>query len=627
MCGICGTFTLNEVAGQVEITQAIQYMTTLMSRRGPDDEGTWSDGQHCTLGFRRLAILDLSPSGNQPMLTANGRHALVFNGEVYNFRELRHELETTGIRFRSTGDAEVVLYALAKWGTDALDLFNGMFALGFYDTVEKSLLLARDHAGVKPLYYVKTHQGLVFASQYDQILVHPWSQNLGISQEALGIYLRFGYIPAPYAILQNTHMLEAGSWLEINASGNVRRARFFEFPKYQTADLFGEEAVEALDAAITNAVRRHLVSDVPVGTFLSGGIDSPLVAAKIKEVSQDPIKAFTIGTNGDRFDESPDAIAYADEIGLQHIVEHVSYEQALAMLDDVVAACGEPFADYSIFPTMLVSQLARREVKVMLSGDGGDELFWGYSGRFSSVIQGTNDFQQPYWLRGTRWAMKKFFDIGNGYRSLMFDTIGDWYRAIHTHTPEFWLMRIFPELPAFPPAFDRFSYEGENVDHTAQWVRWNEFLTHLTMVLLKVDRASMYHSLEVRVPLLDREVVKIACRIDWRSCLDIENGIGKLPLRVILGRYTNYQTSAKRGFSVPMDAWLRGPLRGVFEEAFLSRKQLLGMELDRQAASEMFQQHLSGQADHAWGLWLLLSLALWQDKYYRVRDLRNLHNR
>ena len=260
-------------------------------------------------------------------------------------------------------------------GKAALNRFNGMFALAFYDALKRRVLLARDHAGIKPLYYLLTSKGLVFGSQYDQLMSHPWARHLELSQEALGLYLRLGYIPAPYAVLQNTHMLDPGSWLEVSVDGGVKTGKFFEFPVYKQPDLSGEEAYEAVDAAITRAVRRHLVSDVPVGTFLSGGIDSPMVAAKVKAANHGSVRAFTMGTGGDDLDESSDAAAYAEELGLEHVVEQATPELAVELLDDVIAASGEPFADYSIFPTMLIARLARRNVKVILSGDGGDELF------------------------------------------------------------------------------------------------------------------------------------------------------------------------------------------------------------------------------------------------------------
>jgi asparagine synthase (glutamine-hydrolysing) len=491
-----------------------------------------------------------------------------------------------------------------------------MFALAFYDTVQKTLLLARDHAGIKPLYYLLSPRGLVFASQYDQIMSHPWARPLPISTEALALYLRLGYIPAPEALLENTSMLEPGAWLQVNADGQISQGRFFEFPSYRESDLRGSDAYEAVDEAVTNAVRRQLVSDVPLGTFLSGGIDSPLVAAKMRAVSNGPVHAFTLGTHGDHLDESPDAIAYARAIGVEHTIEHVTPQRALTLLEDVVASCGEPFADYSVFPTMLIARLARQRVTVMLSGDGGDELFWGYAGRFAAVLADLIDpDRQPAWFRTLGRRARRIITWRPAPSPR---TIGDRYRARHTRISETNLHRLFPELPPWPQRCDLFSYAGSEPTPTAQWLRWNEFVGHLTMVLLKVDRASMYHSLEVRVPLLDREVIDTAVRVDWSSCLDLQRRLGKIPLRAALARHVDHQSTAKRGFEVPMNAWLRGPLQGVFEAALADRKEILGMPLNPGALRDMFQQHLSNRHDHARGLWTLLSLALWEQRHYRA---------
>jgi asparagine synthase (glutamine-hydrolysing) len=619
MCGICGSFSFSGLSDQDKA--ATLQMIHLMERRGPDDEGFWNEDGHCAMGFRRLAILDLSPAGHQPMTTPDGRYTIVYNGEVYNFRELRNELQQTGIRFCSTGDSEVVLQALALWGKAALDRFNGMFALGFYDRVEKRLLLARDHAGIKPLYYLLVPEGVVFASQYDQIMSHLWATRLQVSLEALGLYLRLGYIPAPYALLKDTYMLEPGTWLEMDVRGQVKKGRFFEFPIFHEPDLHGGEASEAVDAAVTRAVRRHLVSDVPLGTFLSGGIDSPLVAAKAKDANNGPVRAFTIGTGGDNLDESPDAIAYAHAIGVEHTVEHVRPEVALEMLDDVVSSCGEPFADYSIFPTMLIAQLARRSVKVILSGDGGDELFWGYPSRFAPVLKNAESFTRPYWLRVVVGEAAK--RLRNDRRDLRYRSIGDCYRAKHTRIPEHDLQSIFPDVPTWPAHCELFSYTGTNQDGTAQWLRWNEFISHLTMVLLKVDRASMHHSLEVRVPLLDREVIDVASRVHWRFCLDLTRNVGKLPLRKSLAGHVQCQTQTKRGFEVPMNTWLRGPLRDVFQEYVTETKEILGVPLNREKVRAMFQQHIANRRNYGRRLWTLLSLALWEQKHYRSRSIHH----
>lgn len=609
MCGIVG-----ELAVGARPTGAIPMLVRMMALRGPDDEGMWND-EHCTLGFRRLAILDLSPLGHQPMHTADGRYTLVYNGEIYNYLDIRAELERTGVRFRSSGDTEVLLYALAYWGTDALRRLNGMFALALYDAVENRLLLARDHAGIKPLYYLQTREGVMFASQYDQILAHPWCRSLRVQPEVVAIYLRQGYIPAPYALLEKTHLLESGAVVVFSADGSAQHGRSFTFPQFQQPDLVGEAANEAVEAAVTEAVRRQMISDVPIGAFLSGGIDSPLVVAKMRTIER--VNAFTIGTNGDENDESSDAQAYARQLNIDHHIEHIKPAQATELLEAVVAACGEPFGDYSIFPTMLVSRHARQRITVMLSGDGGDELFFGYTDRFGSILKRTADFRYPQWLRTLRWGLKRVFNLGDGYYQLRFPSVGNWFEAKHTHMPGDWINRLLPDAYKLPVDYTHFDYRGGDVDQTAQWMRWNEFVGHLSRVLLKVDRASMYHSLEVRVPLLDREVIDTALRVDWRASLNLSTGEGKIPLRRALARHVQGQTKAKRGFGAPMDAWLRGAFRPVIEDVLLNRTTIAGLPFNREAARNIYMDYLSAPTGPSWGLWILLSFALWDDHHYQ----------
>lgn len=614
MCGICGEFRFSPTAEADAVD--CDRLIDLMARRGPDARGYWSDGQICRLGFRRLSILDLSPAADQPMV-AGDNYSLVFNGEVYNYRELRAALEQRGVSFQTSGDTEVVLQSLIHWGKGALDRFNGMFALGFYDRREQRLLLARDHAGIKPLYYLLNDRGLFFASQYDQILAHPWRSGLPVSPDGLGLYLRLGYIPAPYAILDQTHMLEPGTWLQISRDADIQRERYYTFPTYTVPTLKGQEAFEAVDDAISAAVRRQMISDVPLGAFLSGGIDSPLVVAKMQAAADRPVKAYTIGSAGSVHDESADAADYARQLGIPHLIEQFTTDKVLGLLDDVVAACGEPFADFSVFPTLLASRLARNDMTVMLSGDGGDELFWGYPERFGSVLRAAPDFRRPHWQRSARWAIHRTTGLDKGaHANLRWPTIGSWYRQKHTWFSPPDLMAIFPALPEWPESFRLYEYDGWDIDETAQWLRWNEFTGHMTAVLLKVDRAGMYNSIEVRVPLLDREVIDVATRIDWRSCLDLSANTGKIPLRRSLERHISRQTRAKRGFAVPMADWLRGPLKDVFVDLVLSRREILGLAIERPTLEKLLSDHVGGRADHHRSLWLLLSLALWHDKQW-----------
>ena len=616
MCGLVGRLAYADAPAPPDDTE--RSLLALAVRRGPDDEGFWSDRRGCVLGLRRLSILDVSAAAHQPMCSADGRYTLVYNGELYNFRELRAELESAGARFRSAGDTEVVLQALVRWETEALARFNGMFALAFFDARARRLLLARDHAGMKPLYYLLTSNGIVFASQYDQLLAHPWSRAADYSRDALALYLRLGYIPAPYAALTGSHQLPPGQWLEIDSERRQRPGCFFEFPVARAPDLAGDDAVDAVEAALRAAVRRHLVADVPVGTFLSGGIDSPLIAATMRTLDHGPLRAFTLGTGGDAFDESADASRYAAAFGAEHAVAHLTPARALALVDDVVSACPEPFADYSIFPTLCVSALARQQVTVALCGDGGDELFFGYAGRSSVLLDRLAGALGSSGAPGWDWT--RILAVGKEQNDPRWPaTVGDLQRLLHSHRADSWLPRVLPELPPWPGEYRLFDFDSRDLDATAQWLRWNEFVGHLSSILQKVDRGSMFHSLEVRVPLLDREVIDVATRVHWRSCIDPQRRIGKLPLRRLLAKHTPHQTWAKRGFTVPMGAWLRGPLRPLLEEMLLEHQAIAGLAIDRAALRAVVQQHLSSGADFGWQLWLLLSLALWERRYGRSR--------
>lgn len=610
MCGLVGAFSFSRCPPD-ELDEPIRRLIPRMARRGPDDEGFWSDGERCALGFRRLSILDLGPTGHQPMSSEDGRFTLVVNGEIYNFRSLRSELTGLGWRFRSTGDSETLLAALSTWGPAALERLNGMFALALYDARERRLLLARDHAGIKPLHYAVTPRGVVFASQYDQVIHHPWSAGTRPSADGLALYLRFGFVPAPFGLHEGAAQVECGSCVQADDGGRVTTHRFFAFPKMRRASLRGHEADAAFDEAFGAAVRRHLESDVPVGVFLSGGVDSPLVAAEARKHVRGELLAFTIGIDDPSMDESPDAARFAQELGLRHVVERVTPAQALEIVPDIVAACTEPTADYGIIPTLLVSRLAARHVKVVLSGDGGDELFWGYPRRYGRILSRAALFGLPLPLRLSWLAASRLLHSGSAGRGPLERTIGDLYRNSHTILAEETIRSTFVDPPRLPASFDAFRFDGHRPDEVAQWARWNEFELHLARVLAKVDRASMYHSIEVRVPLLDRDVVDLATRTDWRSCIDPRRKVGKLVLRQALGRRVRHATPGKRGFGVPIGAWLAGPLRHLVEEALVDRPSLLGYELRPGAIRAVVERITRGDQSDAWGLWSLTALALW----------------
>ncbi len=611
MCGIAGEYRLSSQASQIDWREVSEQMY----RRGPDDDGYWEHDQ-ITLVFRRLAILDLNPTGHQPMMSQDQAYVITFNGELYNYKELRKELQQKGINFRSSGDTEVVLHSLIVWGLDALSRFNGMFALAFYDRERKELLIARDHAGIKPLYYSQQSDGFIFASQYDQILAHPQVRRNPPSQAALALYLRLGFIPAPYAALESTHMLEPGSWICINNTGNLRKGRYFEFSRAPKQVLSKSDAFEAVDSAISAAVKRQMVCDVPLGAFLSGGIDSPLVVAKMAQSGRENIHTFTIASSDPDKDESSDAKKYAELLGVKQTIRQISPGDALTMIDDVLTACSEPFADYSIFPTLLVSRLAREEFTVMLSGDGGDELFWGYPGRQTPLLRNAHDFAHSPGIRKLMWLTRKFRGHKDPQGHLKnHATLGDWQIHCHRFTNERLLNDIFYRPPQIPSSFTDYSFNEHNQDSTAYWLRWNEFSNHMTRVLLKVDRASMHNSLEVRVPLLDMEVIRASEQIAWQDCIELDSELGKLPLRHSLKKHASFQTHAKKGFEMPMGSWLSTSLSELIHETLLQRKELMGIKINSNALTAMYNRHRAGHADYTQTLWLLLSLALWEKKY------------
>jgi asparagine synthase (glutamine-hydrolysing) len=398
--------------------------------------------------------------------------------------------------------------------------------------------------------------------------------------------------------------------------GHTRQGAYYRFPRHQPAKLRGQEALDAVDAAIARRSSANSSATCrSVHSFQEASIRRWSVprCARFLETG---MRAFTIGTAGDITDESGDAIQYARELGIEQTVKHVNPDDAVEILDDVVSACGEPFGDFSIFPTLLVSRLARQEFTVMLSGDGGDELFWGYAHRFGHLMAGVSEFRYPRSLRLIRDITRRLVGV-SPTGSFRHETLGDWQRAAHSRLPEKWLARVFPGRSPWPADYRVFDYDGYHRDDAAQWLRWNEFVGHLNGVLLKVDRASMYNSLEVRVPLLDRDVIDVAAQLDWHDCFDPARRVGKIPLRRSLARHVHFQTSEKKGFAPPMSKWLRTSLRPMVEEILLTRDSLAGVIVDRNALRALYQEHLDGKADFGWGLWPLLSLALWQQRHGR----------
>lgn len=615
MCGICGIWTPDESSRRPEYRQAVKNMTALMVRRGPDDEGFWADPHgRLLLGFRRLSILDLTKAASQPMLSTDGRSVIVFNGEIYNFPELRRELEQAGIRFRSRSDTEVLLEALNLWGVEAIAKLNGMFGFVWYDRQERTLVLARDHAGIKPLYYFvhPASQGIAFASQYNVLLHTPWGEPGPVQEDVLRLYLRLHHLPAPYALLKNTRQVRPGSYLLVQPDGRIEERTWWKIPENPEVKYRGNDAGEAIIEALQGVIQRQRLADVPLGVFLSGGVDSPLVTAVTSRQTGPDLKAFTIQNPGWWQDESQEASNYAQSMRVSHYVHPVQGEEALTAIPEVMAAQYEPFADFSILPTLLVSRFAREQVTVALSGDGGDELFFGYE-RPLSLLRGSREFQWPWLVRFFLYAMGKF---GVGRRRsevIMAPSPGNYYFEVNSRLKDDDLSLIAPELKkALPSDLDIYtnpkSYSRQAL---ANFSRRAEFCGQLQRGLKKVDMASMHCSLEVRVPLLDREIIDLSLALDPFDCM--QNGRRKTVLRDALAQFVpaSIIPEPKRGFAVPLGDWLRGPLRPLVEDT-LSGNDLYPPGLfHRQGLRQYWEEHLSGQRDCKWGLWTILALQWW----------------
>lgn len=649
MCGICGILAFSPVAAS-DLRAAIQGMAATLSHRGPDGDGTWLDeASGLALGHRRLAIIDLSPGGRQPMVSANGRYAIIYNGEIYNFRELRAELNAIGVRFRSRSDTEVLLEACAAWGVEATaKRLIGIFAFALWDKEERVLSLARDQLGVKPLYWSQANGVLLFGSELRALAAHPaWRPE--IDRSALTAYFRHSYVPAPYTIYRHVFKLPPGSILVLRRDGVPLVSSYWDawsVAKDGIAEPMAVddgEAVARLDALLRDAIGRQMIADVPLGAFLSGGIDSSTVVALMQTQSASPVKTFTIGFREAGYNEAEHAAAVARHLRTDHTELYVAPEHARALIPSISDWFDEPFADSSQIPTFLVSQLARRHVKVALSGDGGDEVFAGYN---------------RYILAAALW--RRLHMLPAAVR-------GVFARTLRAVSPAAW-DRLFAVLPsAWHPGqagdklhklADVFTLDNEGAIYrrfVSQWERpeslviggvepkgilWAEsvtreipnfiermqFLDTVTYlpddILAKVDRTSMAVSLETRVPLLDPGVVAFGWRLPFS--MRMRDGKGKWLLRQVLYRYVPrlLVERPKMGFGVPVDSWLRGALRDWAEDLLDEERLRQDGLLDPGIVRLKWLEHLSGHRNWQHPLWCVLMFQEWKRRWIDGASLK-----
>ncbi len=648
MCGIAGFIERAGQLGDGPLRDRVHRMADTLRHRGPDGCGEWVDPQAgVALGHRRLAIIDLTPAGAQPMVSACGRFVMTYNGEVYNFTELRRELESFGHRFRGQSDTEVVLAALAAWGIEpALRRMNGMFALALWDRQARTLTLARDRVGKKPLYYGWCGNTFLFASELKALAPHP-SFVPELDLDALGLFLQYSWIPAPYCIYKRLHKLLPGTYLTVDPAcrgGEVAPQAFWSardvVSSGERAPLVRslDEAADILQASLAQAVTRRMVADVPLGALLSGGVDSSLVVSLMQAASDRPVKTFTVGFREASFNEADHAQAVARHLGTDHTELYVTPEDGLRVIPDLPAIYDEPFADPSQVPTCLISALTRQHVTVALSGDGGDDLFAGYKRYRSSATYGRVLRWFPKLVKegaaallrrfdSARWAWvgaQGGLDKGQPIEKAQpgsFENLERIANRMIAMDPQDLLARHHARcrtpsdfVPAAAPLSTLLTDPSRRPSFSEPVIgmRFLDFSEYLPDgVLVKVDRASMAAGLEVRCPFLDSQVVELAWRLPNAMLMDRSGG--KRILREVLSRYVPRQLfeRPKRGFGAPVGDWLRGPLR-EWAEDLLDEKQLSDQGLFHPRAVRLtWQQHVTGFRNQEHLLWSLLMFQAW----------------
>jgi len=658
MCGIVGIVAPN-ISSSDQLKFIADSMANCLVHRGPDAHGVWlSPDALVALSHRRLSIIDLSPAGHQPMVSASGRFHIVFNGEIYNFQLLASQLIQLGRRFRGHSDTEVLLEAIEEWGIEsALQRCVGMFALAVWDTKTRELMLARDRMGEKPLFFGWVEKHFVFASELKAIKkVFP--NSLSIDSAAQGAFFRFGYVPTPHSIYKNIFKLQPGTYLRIPDNSLPRCETFSPFPESKSFSpqyywklevhvreglenpiVDEQQAIDTFDELLRSAITQQRVADVPVGAFLSGGIDSSLVSAVMQAVSDRPIQTFTIGFKEKEFDEAPYARAIAKHIGSDHHEYYLSADDGLKLIDSLPHTWDEPFADASQIPSLLVAQMARQKVTVCLTGDGGDELFCGYNRYFLS---------QQIWDKQKRVPML-FRDIAGRFLTKVPPRM--WQSAYQTfkrftldkHTQANFGLKVhkFAELLRMTSQREAYRYLLSSWQHpedllsganeavsildrepspqlgsfinTAMY--WDQLGYLVDDNLVKGDRSSMAYSLEARLPLLDHRIVEFSWRLPMN--MKYRDGASKWILRKTLDRYVPKALieRPKMGFSVPVGEWLKGPLKQWAGDLLFSNHTISNSYTNKKEIEKIWTEHQKGQFDHAVKIWTFCMWQQWCHKY------------
>ncbi|VAX23723.1 Asparagine synthetase [glutamine-hydrolyzing] [hydrothermal vent metagenome] len=642
MCGIVGLVETVNLNSRKQLGSIARCMADTIHHRGPDDSGVWADADcGLALGHRRLSIFDLSDKGAQPMVSHSGRYVIAYNGEVYNFLEIRKDLEKDGlVNWRGRSDTEVILASIERWGlSKSLTLFNGMFAFALWDRRDRVLSFARDRIGKKPLYYGWAKNAFVFGSELKAIKAHPGFEG-EIDREALTLLLKHNYVPSPYSIYKNISKLPPASLLSINLDKLKRRETPSPSLYWRVDDVVSEgaasplkvsedEAADELEKILQDSVSLRMLSDVPLGALLSGGVDSSLVVSLMQSQSERPVKTFTIGYFEKDANEAHHAKEVANHLGTDHTELYLEPEDVLNVIPKLPELFDEPLGDTAMIPTYLVSRLARKDVTVCLSGDGGDEFFAGYP-RYV--------WCQLYWNLWNRrfgWAPRKArMGLAKGLRACLAMTpqkqrknsfcakINDVAKALETVYPEQIYELLFhwknPQEAVLNSHTPQTVLTDQklwlNIEDPVSRMAYLDIKSRLPdSILAKVDRASMSVSLEVRAPLVDHRVMEFSARIP--TSMKVKGVHGKWLLRKLLYKYVPQEMvdRPKTGFSMPINVWLRGPLRDWAESLLDERRLREEGFFDTRVVREKWKEHLSGEANWHYQLWDVLMFQAWLD--------------
>lgn len=618
MCGICGYIFHRGAIG--ERKKLVQKMCDLLVHRGPDEQGLISF-DNVALGHRRLSIIDLA-EGQQPMANSEQTLWIVFNGEIYNYRELRNELAGNGFSFRTNSDTEVILNGYAAYGTSILDRLNGMFAFAIYDRRSDLLFAARDRLGKKPLYYYSGPDRFVFSSELKSLLADP-EMPRDINFEAVDKFFSYTYVPAPLTIFRNISKLRPGHFM-ICEAGRVTVKQYWDV-QYRLPEkpLEEDEYIEELDSLLKASVKRRLISEVPLGAFLSGGVDSSLVVALMSHLSSEPVRTFSIGFNERRYTELEDASIVAKALKSDHH-ERIVTPDTIELLPEIIWHTSEPFADSSAMPTYCVSRFAREMLTVALSGDGGDELFAGYNryierDKYKAYLKIPRAIREhviapfasslPIGTRG-KFFLHELGRLGRRQHNDIVEIFPDIKHALYSDQ----MRGTIKGLPVPESSFEYWSNRpGSSRLSEMQYLDTKVYLSD--DILTKVDRMSMANSLETRAPLLDYKVVEFAASIPPH--MHMLDGRGKYLLRKVAGRYLpqSVMDKKKQGFAVPRDEWFRGPLID-YAENLLKSKLFRSRGYFKQGPIDLIlTEHIKGKRDYSTWIWCLIVFELWHQLF------------